>query len=174
MDRFSRDDRSAVMARVGSEDSAPELAVRRELHRRGLRYSLHRKDLPGKPDVVFRNAQTVLFIHGCFWHLHSCKRGRLPKSNRRFWRKKLEANRERDARQIRLLRGAGWKVIVIWTCRVSTKLGLTRACDRVEAVVRQRRRLPVANGHSISATAMTNASSDYRGPNHCGAEERSC
>jgi DNA mismatch endonuclease, patch repair protein len=139
MDRLSVTERSAVMARVGSTDSASELAVRRELHRRGLRYSLHRKDLPGKPDVVFRRARTVLFIHGCFWHLHSCKRGRLPESNRLFWRKKLEANRERDARQIRLLREAGWKVIVIWTCRLSTDRNITRACDRVEAVVRQRR-----------------------------------
>ena len=139
MDRLRTAERSALMARVGSKNSAVELLVRRELHRRGLRYSLHCTDLAGKPDVVFRKARIVLFIHGCFWHLHTCKRGRLPRSNRTFWRSKLQANNDRDLRQSRLLRKAHWRVIVIWACQVSSDRGLQRACDRVEAAVRKRR-----------------------------------
>lgn len=105
------------MSRVGSKDTAPEMLVRRLLHSLGYRYRLHRRDLPGTPDIVFSTARKVIFVHGCFWHAHGCKIGRPPNSRQEFWARKLERNRARDARVIEDLKSLGWAVMTIWQCQ---------------------------------------------------------
>jgi len=113
--------RSAQMALVRARNTKPELLVRRALHAAGLRYRLHAKDLPGRPDIVFRRQKVAVFVHGCFWHRHDdpdCKLARLPKSRLDFWEPKLTGNRERDARNLQRLHDAGWEVIVVWECQL--------------------------------------------------------
>src|SRR5882672_2480634 len=107
MDRLLPERRSWLMSRVKGRDTAPERLVRHMLHAQGYRYRLHRKDLPGKPDIVFLGRKKVIFVHGCFWHGHGCRIGRLPKSNEAFWTAKIDANRTRDLRNIERLRGLG-------------------------------------------------------------------
>ena len=112
--------RSRIMAQVKSKDTKPELAVRRLLHGLGYRYRLHRKDLPGRPDLVFPARRKVVLIHGCFWHGHAdCERARLPSSNTDYWHTKLKRNRERDERNLFLLQQEGWKPFVVWECELS-------------------------------------------------------
>src|SRR5258708_1286568 len=101
--------RSALMSRVGPRDTKPELTVRQMLHARGWRYRLHRKGLPGTPDIVFPARRAALFVHGCFWHGHSCKLGRRPKTRPEFWAAKIDANKRRDARKVAQLVEAGWR-----------------------------------------------------------------
>ena len=109
--------RSAVMRRVKGRDTTPELTVRRALTRLGARYRLHRKDLPGSPDVVMPGRRLALFVHGCFWHGHDCARGaRVPKQNRDYWVAKVDRNRARDAASREALAGLGWRVETIWEC----------------------------------------------------------
>ena len=113
--------RHRCMAAIKSNDTKPEMLVRRYLHALGYRYGLHNKKLPGSPDIVLRRLRTVIFINGCFWHGHdNCKYYRLPKTNPDFWRTKIEANRARDARTASALRTLGWHVIVIWECSLRT------------------------------------------------------
>lgn len=107
---------SARMRQIRSKDTQPELAVRRLLHRLGYRYILHDKRLPGCPDIVFPSRRKVIFVHGCFWHGHSCKRGSRPTTNAEFWADKIESNQVRDAQHIKQLRLAGWRVLVVWEC----------------------------------------------------------
>jgi len=105
------------MRRIRSKGMRPELAVRSLVHRMGYRFRLHRKDLPGKPDLVFVSRRKVIFVHGCFWHSHkACDTAHMPKSNLAYWRPKLERNRERDTRNIEALAAAGWKPLIIWEC----------------------------------------------------------
>ena len=113
------EDRSKVMRAVKGRDTEPEMTVRRLTHGMGYRYRLHRKDLPGKPDLAFPRLRKVIFVHGCFWHQHHCSRGaRTPKSSRNYWIPKLRRNMQRDAdHQIRL-REMGWNVLVIWECEI--------------------------------------------------------
>ncbi len=107
------------MSRIRSKDTAPELTVRRLLSGAGHRYRLHRKDLPGKPDIVFVSRRKAIFVHGCFWHQHPrCRLAAKPKSNRGYWGPKLRRNRERDARARRELRGIGWESLVLWECEI--------------------------------------------------------
>jgi DNA mismatch endonuclease (patch repair protein) len=96
----------------------PELAVRSLVHRMGFRFRLHRKDLPGKPDLVFASRRKVIFVHGCFWHAHGCGIAHTPKSNAAYWGPKLERNRARDTRSIEALQAAGWKSLIIWECEI--------------------------------------------------------
>ncbi|UED33752.1 DNA mismatch endonuclease Vsr [Rhizobium ruizarguesonis] len=113
--------RSAVMRSVKSKDTAPEMLVRRLVHGLGYRYRLHRKDLPGNPDLVFPSRQKVIQVNGCFWHGHDCLRGaRQPKANAEYWLAKVARNVERDGRNEAALREGGWDVLVIWECQ--TKL----------------------------------------------------
>lgn len=110
------------MRRVRAKDSKPELAVRRLVHGMGYRYRLHRRALPGTPDLVFGPRRKVVFVHGCFWHRHpepSCKLARLPKSRLDFWVPKLEGNRQRDVRNIDALKELGWDSLVIWECETT-------------------------------------------------------
>ena len=119
MDIWSAEKRSAVMARIRGRDTKPELIVRSLLHRAGLRFSLRRKDLPGKPDIVLPKYGAVVFVHGCFWHRHKgCKVATTPKTRTDFWLAKFAANVARDKRNQRDLKQAGWKVIVLWECQV--------------------------------------------------------
>jgi len=116
-DTLSPIERSARMALVRGKDTKPELIVRRLAHALGYRFRLHRRDLPGAPDLVFVARRKVVFVHGCFWHRHpGC--GRTPKSRLDFWLPKLTANRARDLRNQRLLRLAGWKTLVVWECQL--------------------------------------------------------
>ena len=109
--------RSELMAGIRGRDTAPELAVRRIAHRMGLRFRLHRKDLPGRPDLVFPRHRLVVFVHGCFWHRHKgCRYASTPKSRIAFWTEKFAANVARDVRQEAALRAVGWRVLVIWEC----------------------------------------------------------
>jgi len=120
MDALSPDRRSENMRRIRSVDTAPEMAVRKAAHRLGYRYRLHRKDLPGRPDLVFPSRKAAIFVHGCFWHQHSrCREGRVPGSNRQYWSPKLAANVARDSRNRRKLRRLGWRVLTVWECEVS-------------------------------------------------------
>ena len=107
------------MRRVRSRGSQPELVVRRLIHRMGYRYRLHRSDLPGHPDLVFITMRKVVFVHGCFWHGHSCRSGmNRPKSNNDYWQRKLERNMERDVEDQAKLAGLGWRVLIIWECEL--------------------------------------------------------
>lgn len=110
--------RRRIMKSVGTKDTGPELAVRRLLHHLGYRFRLHRRDLPGRPDIVFPARRRVIFVHGCFWHGHGCSKGRLPKSRPEYWRPKIEANRARDARVVVSLAETGWKALTIWQCEM--------------------------------------------------------
>lgn len=128
-----------VMRANRGKDTEPELTVRRGLHARGLRFRLHRKDLPGRPDVVFPSAKVAVFVHGCFWHgCTRCDRGRRrPKSNPAFWDAKLVENRSRDARNESALREAGWRVEIIWECDLRAAGRVPAVLDRIEASVRR-------------------------------------
>ena len=124
-DVFTPEQRSAVMRRVKGRDTAPELKVRRILWRLGARYRLHRKDLPGRPDIVLPGRKLVIFVHGCFWHGHDCARGaRVPKANRDYWLGKVGRNRTRDVAARAALETKGWRVLVIWECGLRDEAGL--------------------------------------------------
>jgi DNA mismatch endonuclease (patch repair protein) len=119
MDTLTVSQRSERMSRIRSKDTKPEMAVRRAVSSLGYRYRLHRKDLPGKPDLVFPGRRKVLFVHGCFWHAHEgCKVANLPKSRTRFWEAKFSYNRTRDKANKSALRKLGWKVLIVWECEV--------------------------------------------------------
>jgi DNA mismatch endonuclease (patch repair protein) len=119
VDTFTPAERSAVMKRVHGKDTQPEMAVRSMVHRLGLRYALHRRDLPGNPDLVLPARGSVIFVHGCFWHGHTCRAGRnRPSSNTDYWIAKLDRNQSRDAANQRRLRSLGWRVLVIWECEL--------------------------------------------------------
>ncbi|MDE2937161.1 MAG: very short patch repair endonuclease [Chloroflexota bacterium] len=119
-DQLSARQRSELMSRIRSKDTKPELLVRRLVHGMGYRYRLHAKDLPGRPDLVFRSRRKVVFVHGCFWHRHDgCRANRLPKTRREFWRSKLEGNARRDDRNVAALVALGWRVHVVWECETS-------------------------------------------------------
>ena len=105
------------MAAVKSRDTCLEVMIRKALHRRGYRYTLHAAGLPGKPDLVFRSRRKIVFVHGCFWHGHLCKKGHLPKTRLNFWSAKVAANRARDKRVVKLLRHTGWSVLTVWQCQ---------------------------------------------------------
>ncbi len=112
-------DRSENMRAIRGKDTQPELAVRSLVHRLGYRFRLHRKDLPGKPDLVFPARRKVIFVHGCFWHSHDCKSGLIPNTNREFWLPKLMRNKIRDANNLAALTERDWKALVIWQCELA-------------------------------------------------------
>ncbi|WP_316897224.1 very short patch repair endonuclease [Pseudodesulfovibrio indicus] len=114
--------RSRMMSGIKGKNTKPEMLVRRHLHRKGLRFRLHRKDLPGKPDLIFPGRMIALFVHGCFWHRHEgCPKATTPSTNSRFWEKKFSGNVSRDKRVKDELEQLGWKVLVIWECQLSTE-----------------------------------------------------
>ncbi|MGV2981941.1 very short patch repair endonuclease [Camelimonas sp. ID_303_24] len=114
--------RSRIMRAVRSTDTRPEMTVRRLLHAMGYRYRLHRRDLPGAPDIVFPGRRKLIFVHGCFWHGHDCARGaRMPASNADYWRGKIGGNVTRDATHLAALRQAGWRVLIVWECQLKLR-----------------------------------------------------
>jgi DNA mismatch endonuclease (patch repair protein) len=124
-DVFTPAQRSAVMRRVKGKDTSPELKVRRLLHRLGARFRLHRKDLPGAPDIVLPGRKLAIFVHGCFWHGHDCQRGaRVPKQNRDYWLGKVARNRARDEESRAALSAAGWRVETVWECELKDTAAL--------------------------------------------------
>lgn len=126
MDRLSRDQRSRLMAAVRTRDTAPEQIVRSLAHRLGYRFRVHYRDLPGTPDLVFPRLRAVIFVHGCFWHAHWCKHGRVESRTRAaFWSAKRIANKKRDRAAVRKLRRRGWRVAVLWECELSDQAGVT-------------------------------------------------
>lgn len=123
--------RTKIMRAVRRESTVPEIAVRKLFHRLGLRFRLHRKDLPGTPDIVLPRYKTVVFVHGCFWHQHpDCRYAAAPKTNRDYWLPKLAANVERDKRKEEALRVLGWRVLVIWECEIRDLEGLSSRIRR--------------------------------------------
>lgn len=127
MDMLSPEKRSALMARIKGKDTKPEILVRRLAHALGYRFRLHRRDLPGRPDLAFISLRKVVLVNGCFWHAHTgCPGYRLPKSNRVFWKEKLANNRTRDRRTLSALRKAGWDTLVIWECETRDVDALSR------------------------------------------------
>lgn len=122
MDKLSQQRRSDNMRRIRSKDTTPELMLRRLVHAMGYRFRLHRKDLPGKPDLVFPGRKKVVFLHGCFWHQHkNCREGRLPGTRREYWEPKLARNQERDVLSEAALKSLGWHVLTLWECEVEKK-----------------------------------------------------
>lgn len=127
MDTLSREQRSARMSLIRSKNTNPEMIVRRLVHSLGFRYRLHVRALPGSPDLVLPRWRTAVFIHGCFWHQHSCRRGkRMPKSRANYWRPKLHGNKARDRQTMQKLRRDGWRVLVLWECQTSDPERLAR------------------------------------------------
>lgn len=126
MDNLSPERRSWNMSRIRGKDTKPELVVRSMLHRMGLRFRLHRKDLPGKPDIVLPKYRTVIFVHGCFWHRHrNCRFAYTPKTRQEFWQQKFVGTVERDKKKAKQLRRLGWRVMTVWECE-------TRSPDKLE------------------------------------------
>lgn len=127
MDIVSPERRSRMMAGIKGKNTKPELVVRKLVYGMGFRYRLHRKDLPGSPDLVFSRLKKLIFVHGCFWHRHpGCRLAYTPKSNTQFWLDKLESNMRRDKLALTALDALGWEVLIVWECEVSDLAGLTR------------------------------------------------
>lgn len=128
-DKLTPARRSANMSRIRNRDTVPEMQVRKVAHAMGYRFRLHRKDLPGKPDLVFPGRKAAILVHGCFWHQHpdpECKNGRRPKTRLEYWDPKLDGNLARDRRNIEALEALGWRVLVLWECETE-KPGSTAA-----------------------------------------------
>ncbi len=122
--------RSRNMASIRSKDTKPEKLVRSLLHRLGYRFRLHRRDLPGKPDMVFPSRHKVIFVHGCFWHMHDCQWGKVtPATNRSFWQTKRLGNCERDSRVVSALAADGWDALIVWECETRDEKTLTEKLE---------------------------------------------
>ncbi|ATC26521.1 DNA mismatch endonuclease Vsr [Caulobacter vibrioides] len=149
-DVYDKAKRSAVMARVRSQDTGPELRLRRLLTGLGARYRLHRKDLPGSPDVVMPGRRLAFFVHGCFWHGHDCARGaRVPKANRDYWLAKVARNIARDQRALAALAQAGWRTQVVWECDFKDEAALSARLQALLAAT------SVLKGSTAPRAAMT-------------------
>ncbi len=136
MDVFSKSKRSYIMSKVSSEDTKPEILVRKYLFSEGFRYRKNVKDLPGKPDIVLPKYNTIIFVHGCFWHGHeNCEAAKLPDSNLNYWVKKISSNMNRDSQNIQILRKFGWNVIIIWECELKAKVRKERLTSLVKEII---------------------------------------
>ena len=129
VDHLSAELRSRLMGRIRCTDTQPELKVRRLVHAMGYRYRLHRRDLPGTPDLTFTGRRKIIFVHGCFWHQHGCRRGMRPSSNRDFWNRKLDRNIHRDQETVAALKRNGWSILVVWECETND---LTKLANRLK------------------------------------------
>jgi DNA mismatch endonuclease (patch repair protein) len=131
MDKISKEQRSENMRAVRSLNTGPEIRVRQIAHGLGYRFRIHRRDLPGKPDLAFPSRRKAVFVHGCFWHQHKgCRRASLPQSNIDYWHPKLARNAVRDAKQIAALKANGWRALVIWECEIKDEKWLTARLRR--------------------------------------------
>ncbi|WP_108270597.1 very short patch repair endonuclease [Stenotrophomonas maltophilia] len=138
-DTLTIEERSARMSLIKGFDTKPELCVRRSLHALGFRFRLHVRTLPGRPDIVMPKYATVIFVHGCYWHAHSCQKGRIPASNSLFWKEKFENNQRRDVRNYRALRAMGWRVLTVWECELRSTASRERAIARLIGKIRRGR-----------------------------------
>lgn len=119
-DIFSSEERSRIMSKISQKDTRPEILLRQQLHKAGLRFRKNVKNLPGTPDIVLPKHKTVLFIHGCFWHRHDCRKGKsVPSTRREFWLNKFQQNQKRDEENYHKLKDLGWKILVVWECEHS-------------------------------------------------------
>ncbi len=131
MDTIDELRRSENMRRIRSKNTSPELLVRRLIHKMGFRFRLHRKDLPGRPDIVFPTRRKVIFVHGCFWHQHkSCRAGRPPRSREGYWLPKLQRNQDRDEGAVQALKAMAWKSLIVWECEVDDQIRLSKKLRR--------------------------------------------
>ncbi len=155
-DKFTPEQRSAVMRKVPGKDSSAEMRLRRLLTRMGFRYRLHRKDLPGSPDVAMAGRKAAVFVHGCFWHGHDCRRGaRPPKANADYWTAKIARNRARDAASIAALAQMGWKPVVVWECELKDEAGVEaklRALFELPSPLSEKEPEPLAAASASSPT----------------------
>src|SRR5688572_22599689 len=120
-DALSSSQRSALMSRIRTKNTKPEVLVRKLLYSMGYRYRLHGRELPGRPDIVMRPRRVAIFVHGCFWHRHAgCNRAFLPQTNREYWLPKLRQNARRDAKAVAELQAAGWRSLIVWECEVGS------------------------------------------------------
>ena len=130
-DHISKAQRSANMRAVRSRNTEPEVRVRKVVRSLGYRFRLHRRDLPGKPDIAFTDLHKAVYVHGCFWHQHSgCRRATMPQTNRAFWRKKLKRNAVRDSKQLAAIRKRGWRALVVWECETKDEKRLVARLKR--------------------------------------------
>lgn len=156
VDRLTPERRSWLMSRVRGKHTKPEMIVRRAAHALGLRFRLHRKDLPGRPDLVFPRHKVALFVHGCFWHRHpGCRLASTPKTRTEFWQSKFDANVARDIRVAEQLRAACWRVVTIWECETRKEDILSEGLAVIEDLVDER-----DCGHSSSADVEGGAHGD--------------
>lgn len=141
MDTVDKATRSRIMSRVRQKNTKPELVFRKELHRRGLRYRLHGRNLPGSPDLVLKAYRTAVFVHGCFWHFHGCRFSSVPSTRRKFWTEKFKANRNRDKKKNRLLLAQGWRVLIVWECTLRGRDGVAvkKAADKAARWIKSSR-----------------------------------
>lgn len=126
--------RHEIMSRVKNKNTKPELIVRSLLHQLGFRFRLHRKDLPGTPDITLSRYNTVVFVNGCLWHGHNCARGKLPKTNSKFWSEKINKNIQRDKTHIETLRNYGWNVIIVWDCETNSNDKISQLTEKFEKI----------------------------------------
>ena len=147
-DNQCRKSRSQNMSRIRGKDTKPERIVRSALHSLGFRFRIHRKDLPGTPDIVLPKYRTAILVHGCFWHGHSdCKRATIPSTRPEFWKKKIGGNKIRDEKSLNKLRELGYNVVVVWGCEISSR---EKATERLERLVGEIRR----TGEQLNAKAV--------------------
>ena len=134
-------ERSENMSRIRSTNTKPEEIVRKYLFSHGFRYRKNDKRYPGKPDIVLPKYRTIIFVNGCFWHMHGCSRSRLPRSNQEYWKPKIERNIQRDAENQQKLEADGWKVIVVWECELKKRIAeerLSRLCEEIRVDILQK------------------------------------
>lgn len=144
-DIVSPEVRSRMMAGIKSKNTKPEMLLRRALHKRGFRFRLHHRSLPGRPDVVMQKYKTVIFVHGCFWHGHDCRGFKWPKTREQFWRSKIEANQMRDAEVQKRISVLGWNIEVVWECQLRVpSQHMDAAVDRLAEKIRSRHGLSSA------------------------------
>ena len=131
-DIYSKRKRSEIMSKISGTETKPEILVRKYLFSKRFRFRKNDKRLPGRPDIVLPKYKTVIFIHGCFWHGHHCKAGKLPETNKEFWENKINSNMERDKKNQHKLEKLGWKIIITWQCKLKNKKMMTKKLKEIE------------------------------------------
>lgn len=135
-DIYSKNKRSKIMSKISGKETKYEILVRKFLFEKGFRYRKNDKRLPGRPDIVLPKYKTIIFIHGCFWHGHHCKAGKLPETNKEFWENKINSNMERDKKNQYKLEKLGWKIIIIWQCKLKNKKVVTKKLKEIEEKIK--------------------------------------
>ena len=135
-DIYSKRKRSEIMSKISGTGTKPEILVRKYLFSKGFRFRKNDKRLPGRPDIVLPKYKTVIFIHGCFWHGHHCKAGKLPETNKEFWENKINSNMERDKKNQHKLEKLGWKIIIVWQCKLKNKKMMTKKLKEIEQKIK--------------------------------------